>query len=357
MSFDFPKVSREQWEAKIIKDLKGKPYDNLRWKWSEDLVFEPFYVEEDIDKPKGNPLIIGRPGNDWDIAEDFFLGADASLEDIVAMNKMILESLSGGAEALRLYIGKFLSEEEWSALSKDVNFEYISTHFILSGAGVYFIEKIREIFPEESGLRGTVSALGFQTATCLQSIGVDAGKFYGSNDVIPEELANALHEAVSRVCELDDSLREMALDSVYFTLKIGKSYFPSIAKIRALKLLWLRVREGFGVSAKLPQVHVEFSEDAYGEDANTNLIKAATITMSAVIGGADLISVAPCYAGAKPVDAFSRRMGRNVQHLLKMESFLDKVGDPASGAYFVEKLTSVLVEKTWDAFLELEKQA
>jgi methylmalonyl-CoA mutase len=45
--------------------------------------------------------------------------------------------------------------------------------------------------------------------------------------------------------------------------------------------------------------------------------------------------------------AFSRRIARNVQHLLKMESAMDEVADPAAGSYYVETLTGQLAEKAW----------
>jgi methylmalonyl-CoA mutase len=37
-------------------------------------------------------------------------------------------------------------------------------------------------------------------------------------------------------------------------------------------------------------------------------------------------------------------MARNVQHILKLESHFDWVSDPAAGSYFIEKLTSKLLE-------------
>ena len=66
----------------------------------------------------------------------------------------------------------------------------------------------------------------------------------------------------------------------------------------------------------------------------------------AVVGGVDVLTVLPSDKTdetAKPTD-LSRRMARNVQHILKMESHFDWVADPAAGSYFIENLTEKLLE-------------
>jgi methylmalonyl-CoA mutase len=37
-----------------------------------------------------------------------------------------------------------------------------------------------------------------------------------------------------------------------------------------------------------------------------------------------------------------------------MESFFDKVVDPAAGSYYIEKLTDALAESAWTQFQEIE---
>jgi methylmalonyl-CoA mutase len=78
--------------------------------------------------------------------------------------------------------------------------------------------------------------------------------------------------------------------------------------------------------------------------------------MSAAIAGADSISVAPFDVAYKQADDFSMRIARNQQILLKEESYLDKVVDPAAGSYYIESLTNALAEKAWEIFKELEEK-
>ena len=52
--------------------------------------------------------------------------------------------------------------------------------------------------------------------------------------------------------------------------------------------------------------------------------------------------------------AASIRLARNIQLVIKEETHVDKVIDPAGGSYFIETLTSELVEKAWTLFLEID---
>ena len=53
-------------------------------------------------------------------------------------------------------------------------------------------------------------------------------------------------------------------------------------------------------------------------------------------------------------DDFSRRLARNTQIILKEESHLDQVIDPAGGSFFVEKLTNDIAEAAWKLFQNIE---
>ena len=51
---------------------------------------------------------------------------------------------------------------------------------------------------------------------------------------------------------------------------------------------------------------------------------------------------------------FSHRVARNIQLLLKEESYFDKVIDPSGGSYYIEQLTQELAEKGWLKFQKRE---
>ena len=56
--------------------------------------------------------------------------------------------------------------------------------------------------------------------------------------------------------------------------------------------------------------------------------------------------------GTREPGDFSERIARNIQIILKEESYFDKVVDPAAGSYYIESLTDSLVENAWQLFLE-----
>ena len=76
--------------------------------------------------------------------------------------------------------------------------------------------------------------------------------------------------------------------------------------------------------------------------------------MSAVLGGADAVCLFPFDVLTKQESNSGMRYARNIQHLLKSESFLHQTLDPAGGSYYIESLTKKLREKAWEKFCNME---
>ena len=97
-----------------------------------------------------------------------------------------------------------------------------------------------------------------------------------------------------------------------------------------------------------------FNKTVY--DPYVNMLRTQTEAMSAALGGADSISVLPFNAVFEDTTEFSERIARNQQILLKEESHLDKIADPAAGSYYIETLTNSLAEQAWKLFLEVQEK-
>jgi methylmalonyl-CoA mutase len=124
-----------------------------------------------------------------------------------------------------------------------------------------------------------------------------------------------------------------------------------LASIRAFKRLWLALLEAYQSSeVYAPYLHATTKSDQ-NENQYWNMITATTQAMTAAIAGVNSLHVKPCNGTA--ADDFTRRIARNVQHLLQSESYFNRVIDPAAGAYYIESLTAALVEKSWQQFCEL----
>jgi methylmalonyl-CoA mutase len=76
--------------------------------------------------------------------------------------------------------------------------------------------------------------------------------------------------------------------------------------------------------------------------------------MSAAIGGADIIFNTPYDAHFKKSNEFSSRLSKNQLLILKHEGYLDKVSNPADGAYYIESLTKQIAEKALQLIKDIE---
>ena len=141
-----------------------------------------------------------------------------------------------------------------------------------------------------------------------------------------------------------------------FSLPVGLEFFPEIAKLRALRILWANVLEAYGVRECGLSLKVYTHSAGAGQDINQSMIRASIQALSAVIGGTDLLYISyPEEGQQERGESFYRRMGRNVQHLLKMESSIHRVADPGAGSYYIEKLTDALADRAWSKFQANDK--
>ena len=146
---------------------------------------------------------------------------------------------------------------------------------------------------------------------------------------------------------------------IKFNMGVSSNYFMEIAKFRSARMLWAQIVKQYGVADELCKmaVHAEtsrFNQTVY--DAYVNLLRSQTECMSAALAGVDSITVTPFDTPYKTPDEFSERIARNQQFLLKEESHLDKVVDPAGGSYYVETLTVAIAEQAWKVFLGVEEE-
>jgi methylmalonyl-CoA mutase len=141
-------------------------------------------------------------------------------------------------------------------------------------------------------------------------------------------------------------------NGIRFIFAIGSNYFFEIAKLRAARMLWAHAVSAFqprDESSCLMKVHACTSlcnKSIY--DPFTNVLRATTEAMAAVIGGCDSLEVRPF--------RFSDRLAMNIQRLVQEESHFDRVADPAGGSYYVEWLTGALAKQGWRLFQQVEAE-
>jgi methylmalonyl-CoA mutase len=179
-------------------------------------------------------------------------------------------------------------------------------------------------------------------------------------DLLHEDGAHAIQElgygiaaGVERLAELTGALPVgIVAGHIEFVFAVGPSYFIEIAKLRAARILWAQVVTAFGASddgARCMRLHVRTSrrnKSAY--DRYTNLLRVTTEALSAAIGGCDQLTVQPF--------GFDPHLALNLQRILKEESHLDAVADPAGGSYYIEALTDSLAREAWKLLQQVEAE-
>ena len=102
----------------------------------------------------------------------------------------------------------------------------------------------------------------------------------------------------------------MLLTRIEFEFGIGVKYFEEIARLRAFQLLWYNLLEAWSQPLVRPNISVVFKPEAYSDDLFTNMIRATTMAMSGVLGGATRLTVLP-YDSGREEDAPIRKRFRD----------------------------------------------
>jgi methylmalonyl-CoA mutase len=195
----------------------------------------------------------------------------------------------------------------------------------------------------------------------VKTIGVSGMTFNNSGASAVQELAftlaaavEYLQEMINRGLKVDDAAKRMK-----FTFGIGSFYFMEISKLRAARMLWSKILEAYGVKEENRKIFIHVKTTEFNQtyfDPYVNMLRTTTEAFSAIVGGADSIHTNPFDESFNESSNFSRRIARNTQIILKEESHLDQVIDPAGGSYFVEKLTDDIANSAWKLFQTVEEK-
>jgi methylmalonyl-CoA mutase len=140
---------------------------------------------------------------------------------------------------------------------------------------------------------------------------------------------------------------------------IGMNFFMEVAKLRAARLLWAKLVDGFGPrNPKSLSLRTHSQTSGWSltaQDVYNNVIRTCVEAMAATQGHTQSLHTnALDEALALPTD-FSARIARNTQLLLQQESATTRVIDPWGGSYYVERLTYDLARRAWAHIDEVEK--
>lgn len=379
----FDPRSHDDWVGVATKALKTVPFDRLKSTTSDGIVIEPIYERNEAPAPIG-ARVAGRP---WTVA------ARIDIPGNKLANEQILEDLVGGASGLDLVFADSPNAHGWgltvscggcvSTLLAGVHLDLIPIridggHRSAEIAGLitaYATEQGKTIdlsvIQDPIGELAATGRLGVKVEEAI-AVAAEAAKtisgtafeadgrvWHAAGASEAQELAGILATGVAYL----KALEAVGLDLETAVAKIGltavadQNQFHSIAKLRALTLLWVRVQEACGLAPKPARLHVETARRMMTKrDSFTNMLRTTIATFAAGVAGASSVTVLPYSSAIGLPDAFARRVARNTQSILIEESNLHRVADPAAGSGLVDTETGQLAELAWALFQAIEAE-
>lgn len=383
----FPEVSYAEWRAKVEADLKGADFNKkLVWRTNEGFDVQPVYRAEDIadfkttdSLPGQYPYVRGtRTDNDWLTRQDIIA------ETAEEANKTALDVLTKGVTSLGF---KVAAPEDVATLLNGIALDKVEINLTCCPGKVVEVAKALVAAVEAAGAKDTfrgsidynplrrqfrhgvegVDAAAIAAKACelldvvapvpaLRCLTVDSDILANAGAFIYQELGYALAWGAQWMTLLTDAGRtaeEVAM-RIKFNMCVSSNFFMEIAKFRAARMLWAQIVKQYGADEAAAKMLVNATTSRFNQtiyDAHVNLLRSQTETFSACVAGVDSIVTTPFDTPYKTPDAFSERIARNQQFLLKEESHMDKVVDPAGGSYYVEELTVAIAQEAWKLFL------
>ena len=387
---DFPPATYEDWRKLVDGVLKGAPFEKLVGKTYDGVRIEPIYRRA----TDAGPIPGRAAAAPWQIMQRI------DHPDAVSANAQAMHDLENGATGLTLVFAGangaygFGLDPSAEAVEKVLDGIYLDAGIAIElqigpqsrMAAIHVAEYIKrkgispascnirfgldplgacavwgsspyswpEVVPAVTGAIKGLATMGFKGpfAAADGRVVHDAG---GSE---VQELAFVLACGVAylRAIEQAGVPLEEAQGMVYARLSADADQFLTLAKFRAMRLLWARVEQASGLTPKPMFIAADTAWRMLTQrDAYVNMLRATMATFSAGLAGANAIAVLPHTLALGLPDDFARRVARNTQLILLEESNLAKVSDPAAGSGGIETLTKQLCEAAWVLFQEIEK--
>ncbi|MES5486578.1 methylmalonyl-CoA mutase subunit beta [Bradyrhizobium sp. INPA03-11B] len=391
LASDFPAATYDDWRKLVDGVLKGAPFEKLVGKTYDGVKIDPIYRRA----TNASPLPGRAAAMPWHILQR------VDHPDAAQANAQALHDLENGATGLEFEFaggpgtrGFGLADASKKTLARACGGIHLDAGIMIAlnpvigreNAGETFADMVeaRKLDPAKLDLHFNYQALSTMAVRGAAAIAwpnyeksfgqvvnglikrgfkgpfvlADGRPVHDAGGSEVQELAFtlALGLAYLRMLEAAGIDLDAARAAISFRLSADADQFLTMAKFRALRLLWARVEQACGLAPKPIFVNAQTAWRMLTQrDPNVNMLRATIATFAAGLGGANAITVLPHTLALGLPDDFARRVARNTQLVLLDESNLAKVSDPAAGAGGIETLTSQLCEAAWALFQEIEK--
>jgi methylmalonyl-CoA mutase len=390
LAADFAPASYDDWRKLVDGVLKGAPFERLVGKTSDGLRIEPIYR-----RAEGvTPIPSRAAGAPWQIMQRI------DHPDAAQANAQALHDLENGANGLSLVFAGangahgYGLEPTAEAVARVLEGVFLDAGIAIElqvgpqsrMAAIHVAEYVkgRGIAPAACNIRFGLDPIGacavwgsspYAWAAIVPAVTgaikglvgmgfkgpfavADGRVIHDAGGSEAQELAFVLATGVAYLRGLEGAgvALEDARGMIYARLAADADQFLTMAKFRALRLLWSRVEQASGLTPKPIFIAAETAWRMLTQrDSDVNMLRSTMATFSAGLAGANAVAVLPHTLALGLPDPFARRVARNTQLVLLEESNLAKVSDPAAGAGGIEILTQQLCDSAWSQFQEIEK--
>jgi methylmalonyl-CoA mutase len=389
---EFPAADRDEWAAAVATALdRGGALTpeaavaRLRATTYDGLTIEPLYTADDAPGPDAAgfpgaaPYVRGRTpagtrANGWDVrqrvdaaagagaaaAAELERGATSVLVDLTGVDEITADVVGSALEGVLLDIAPIVlhAGRRWRDAADEVG-----AHLRAGSLGADPLgEAVAapgtiDVAADLDAIASWISHLGTDRPD-LAVVTVDGSRFHAAGASDAQQLGCTVAAGVAylRALEQRGVAPAAAIGRMELRLAATDDQFATIATFRAARRLWGRVAEAVGAAGATSHVHAVTSTammTAY--DPWVNALRSTVACFAAGIAGADSVTVLPHdhLRGAEATE-LGRRIARNTQSILLLESHLAKVIDPAGGSWFVERHTDELADAAWAWVQEIE---
>ncbi|MCD6543106.1 MAG: hypothetical protein J7K34_01215 [Flavobacteriaceae bacterium] len=372
---EFNPVTKQEWINKANIDLKGASFDKkLVWKNLSKIDIQPFYNSEDSQK------FLNNTGENSKLLINY---RSIKVKSGKKGNKLAVKAVEEGMNGLIFDLNK--KDVSIKKLLKNIDLNKIAISFKIKSNATNIIKEFVSYVKKQNittdNLRGYVDldiipkyvttgeieSDKFDTIGEITEITKDfpnykaitiSGGIYldsGANQV--QEVAYTLNSLVCfiHILSKDGIDIQTIFNNLHFELAIGSEYFVEIGKFRAFNNLLHMVAKKYDVkdfSFTLTAKTSIWNKSVI--DANTNMLRATTEAMSAILGNVDGILIDPYDKEFNKPSDFSSRIAGNISTILKEESYFGKVSNPVDGSYYMEEVSAKIAQKALGIFKNIE---
>ncbi len=399
LASDFPPAREEEWRRLVERALRGRGLESLVSRTDDDIAVEPLYTPADAAGEEGLPgsfpalrgaRAAGNLPAGWEVRQ---LHRHPDPEVAAAE---IAEDLARGVHSVWLRLDRRFTRggetPDGTVLLDAADLAPILAACRQAGAGLALdpggdVGRVAALLRERTASGPTIELgadpLGAAlcgehptpeealaaTAEIVPSLAQQPGigrllcasglPWHDAGASEAQELAATLATAIAYLRLLTEAglAPEQAAGRIGLRLAADPDIFATSAKLRVARRLWAQVMRHCGIGDVAPHLHaVTAPRVMTRRDPWTNMLRVTAAVLAAALGGADAVTALPFDHAIGLPDRFARRIARNTQLVLLLESRLHHPIDPLGGSWFAGRFADELAHRAWDLLRAIEAE-